>query len=447
MADIHYYVSAQHGNDLNTGLSEAQAWATLTKAAQTVGTPAVGNNHIIVWGPGTYREKLTFAYGGRSANERIIYRPDPDGLYLTQDKPGRCRVTGADANEMVSAGDCVNFNSKGFVQFGDWGSDCWVDGVSGMFSSIIRGTAGTSWCVRVNVQNSEYVGILNSVAYHCRAYACVTGFVGCECFNCMSTGCRIGIGNSVSHNCTVIGGHYGFQGTNQSDNCTASGAFQGFASGTHSHGIASACSAGYAAATVYDCMAVVCSSATTGTINGDGSVAVGAVICCDDTGRPWQVKGVKGLGTTTAQTPAAGIDGRPRPDPPSIGAYEPPDMEPDWAIYKTTAPSIRLKGHSMHLMHVPAKGGEPITVKWWVQHHGTNAGKLPQIWLRHPGARPDIAAPYIATQITTHTGTADTWQELSVTVTPTRDQVLEVCLFSRDTAAGSYSVFSDPAVS
>ena len=118
MAVVRYFVSQQHGNDSNTGLSEAQAWATLTKAAQTVQTPAVGDCHEVVFGPGTYREKLTLSYAGRSLTENIRFVPDPNCLYLTNDKPGRCRITGCDSNEIASSGNLVSWSGKNYVTFG-----------------------------------------------------------------------------------------------------------------------------------------------------------------------------------------------------------------------------------------------------------------------------------------------------------------------------------------
>jgi len=136
------------------------------------------------------------------------------------------------------------------------------------------------------------------------------------------------------------------------------------------------------------------------------------------------------------------IDGRPRAvsfgGNPSVGCWEPPDMQEEWTTYKTTAPAIKLTGNSMHIMKVAAAKNKAITVRWWVRHHGTASDKKPQVWLRGPG---------LTTQTATCTAAADTWEQVSVSITPTRDTVLDVCLYSRDPAAGAYSIFSDPEVS
>ena len=113
-------------------------------------------------------------------------------------------------------------------------------------------------------------------------------------------------------------------------------------------------------------------------------------------------------------------------------------MTEEWTTYKTTAPAIRLNGNSMHIMKVAAAKDKAITVKWWIRHHGTAADKKPQIWLKGPG---------LTTQTATCTAAADTWEQVSVSITPTRDTVLDVCLYSRDPATGAYSIFSDPEVS
>jgi len=113
-------------------------------------------------------------------------------------------------------------------------------------------------------------------------------------------------------------------------------------------------------------------------------------------------------------------------------------MTEEWTTYKTTAPAIKLTGNSMHIMKVAAAKNKAITVKWWVRHHGTASDKKPQIWLKGPG---------LSTQTATCTAAADTWEQVSVSITPTRDTVLDVCLYSRDPATGAYAIFSDPEVS
>ena len=525
MADIHYYVSQQHGDDNNTGLSVAQAWATLTKAAQTVQTPDAGNRHRIHWGPGTYREKISFSYAGRSATENITYEPDPNCVWLTGDTPSRCRITGCDSNEIASSGDLVKWNNKNYVTFGCDEAECFADGVKGTAMYATNGGLGQN-CVRVNAQGGGY------------------GFLYCTATNCTAQGGYCGFNYCTATNCTVQGGSNGFMGT-PSNKCV-----------------------------VYDCTAASCATNTTAasTLGGDASVTEGAVAVGRIGQMPYMPLGVRQKGTTAivdtlnsvrtgtalalsaerliAFTPSSActsksvmiyvealaasgnitcelqkyvagawatqrsktlptssliavawnrfvwdtgggddhltavadtwryrvtadasaqtstirtsdgtlvsyigyaipdaydpydIDGRPRAVSvgckPSIGCWEPPDMTEEWTTYKTTAPAIKLTGNSMHIMKVAAAKDKAITVKWWIRHHGTAADKKPQIWLKGPG---------LTTQTATCTAAADTWEQVSVSVTPVVDTVLDVCLYARDPATGAYSIFSDPEVS
>lgn len=112
-------------------------------------------------------------------------------------------------------------------------------------------------------------------------------------------------------------------------------------------------------------------------------------------------------------------------------------MKVDWEDYAFTAPGIKLTGNSMHIMQVPAAANKAITIKWRALHHGTGADMKPQIILRGPG---------VTEQVATCTAAADTWQEISVSMTPVVDCVLDCCLYARDPATGAYSVFSDPNV-
>ena len=93
-----YYVSATTGDDTDTGLSAALAWATITKA---VGMVAAGDTVYI--GPGTYREKPSLTTAGTLGNV-ISWIPDPEAQYLTSDNPGIVRVTGCGVDEIPTTG-------------------------------------------------------------------------------------------------------------------------------------------------------------------------------------------------------------------------------------------------------------------------------------------------------------------------------------------------------
>jgi parallel beta-helix repeat protein len=529
----------------------------MTKAAQTVQTPDAGNRHRIHWGPGTYREKISFSYAGRSVTENITYEPDPNCLWLTNDKPGRCRITGCDSNEIASSGDLVKWNNKNYVTFGCDEAECFADGVKGTAMYATSGGLGRN-CVRVNAQGGSY-GFSSCTATNCTAQGGNLGFNSCTATNCTAQGGYYGFSYCTATNCTAQGNNYGFYYCTAT-NCTAQGGYYGFRGTTSDKGV------------VYDCTAASCNTNAYGALGGDAKVTEGAVAVGRIGQMPYMPLGVRQKGTTAivdtldsvrsgaalalsaerliAFTPnsactsksvmiyveslaASGnitcelqkyvdgswatqrsktlaksaliavawnrfvwdtgdgddhltavagtwryrvtadadaqtstirtsngtsvsyigyavpdeydpydIDGRPRAvsfgGKPSIGCWEPPDMTEEWTTYKTTAPAIKLTGNSMHIMKVAAAKNKAITVKWWVRHHGTASDKKPQIWLKGPG---------LSTQTATCTAAADTWEQVSVSITPTRDTVLDVCLYSRDPATGAYAIFSDPEVS
>ena len=227
MADVHYYVSIQNGDDSNDGLTPETAWATMTKAAQTVRTPDVGNRHIIHWGPGTYREKISFSYAGRSMDEMIIYAPDPNCLWLTGDRQGRCRLTGCDESEMASSGNTVNFNSKDYVQFGDFDAECWVDGTA---RTAVYGGNSLRVCIRVNARAGDRV-FEDCTTYCCTAQGGYYGFIYGTAYNCAAQGGYRGFYSCTAYNCTAQGGFYGFY-SGTAYNCTAQGCNLGFGYGT-----------------------------------------------------------------------------------------------------------------------------------------------------------------------------------------------------------------------
>lgn len=80
-----YYVDVENGNDSNDGLSVATAWATLTKAADTVD---VGDRVIIA--PGVYRETIVFSKRS-SRDNPIVFEGDVAGRYFG--RQGVVRIT------------------------------------------------------------------------------------------------------------------------------------------------------------------------------------------------------------------------------------------------------------------------------------------------------------------------------------------------------------------
>ncbi len=561
MADVRYYVSQQHGNDNNTGLSAAQAWATLTKAAQTVDTPPYGYRNVIHWGPGTYRERIYVMNDGLSEAENIVYAPDPNCLWLTGDNPGRCRITGCNTAEMPTSGAVVDCRDVACVQYGTDDAECWVDGSSDGYAVVLGKN-----CVAERVNALGYHGFYGGMTLNCCATAGVFGFEDAVTYNCSATAGGIGFYGGDAYNCIASAGQRGYD-VCQASNCIAVGCYEAFSVAKAFNCYAAASSTGFSNCAVYACTASLCDYAQAGSITGDGTVSEGALVLGRMGDMPWNSAGMRQKGwwipdtqnVAVAGTPAnlsqprmvqytpsqdgfsAGVavhvasksasgyvtcelqvfestwttvrsktisvsslvvgkmnrfewdDGSYRLDPgadscrylitadvdaqsttigtsngtkisyqgfywptilpftdsdgrprcahgayPSIGPWEPPGIQEEWTTYKTAAPAIKLTGNSMHIMKAAAAKDNPISVKWWVRHHGTDGNLKPQVCLRGLG---------LTTQTATCTAAADTWEQVSVSITPARDTVLDVCLYARDPATGAYAIFFDPEVS
>lgn len=444
MADIHYFVSEQKGcDDKNSGTSPKSPWATLTKAMQTVQTPAAGNRHIVHWGPGTYREKLSFVYAGRSLTDNIIYAPDPDCVYLVNDAPGRCRVTGCDYVDRASSGIIVDWNNKDFVQFGCDEATCWIDGSKTI--AMRPGTGSGRTLVKANVSAGQYA-VQGGHNVNCTAIGGYTVFQGGVCINCVALGGRHGFSNCDSVNCAVFGGVESFYYGNHT-NGMAVGSYTGFSKGLCENCIALHSYEGFRDVEVYDCLAASCYTDSTGNMTGDGEVSDGPVAIGRIGAMPYFPNEVQRLGKyvspnsqTNEDCPRDDIDGRRRANPPSIGPWESPRMDImfDPVYCYETLPAIVLRGHSMYIMKVPVTEGKPVTIRWWVLYDlSTDSGMPPAIWLRGAG---------IETQVATCTVEIGDWQQLEVSATPTVDTVLECCLFAKGDGYDDIAIFSDPEV-
>lgn len=95
----NYYVSQQNGDDTKTGLSDAEAWETLTKVNAGIHNNVIVSGDTIYVGPGTYSggadsaagNHIWFDRGGVFGNP-IHILADPDCDYLVSDTPGPVRV-------------------------------------------------------------------------------------------------------------------------------------------------------------------------------------------------------------------------------------------------------------------------------------------------------------------------------------------------------------------
>ena len=117
------------------------------------------------------------------------------------------------------------------------------------------------------------------------------------------------------------------------------------------------------------------------------------------------------------------------------GSLDQPSIALDSSTYNTNAPSIKFTGAGEKILKLPVKKNVSVTVSYYVRHSGAISGSEPQIRLQHKD---------ITTQTSTHSAGLNTWEQLSVSVTPTFDGVLDVILSSRDPLVNAW--FSDPAV-
>ena len=96
---------------------------------------------------------------------------------------------------------------------------------------------------------------------------------------------------------------------------------------------------------------------------------------------------------------------------------------------------LEVDAEGDHLLWVPATSGVPVAVSAWVRHDGLTGSK-PQLVLRGES---------IAEQTATSTAADGEWEQLSVSATPERDEVLALVL--RASNSGGSCRFSDLAVS
>ena len=125
---------------------------------------------------------------------------------------------------------------------------------------------------------------------------------------------------------------------------------------------------------------------------------------------------------------------------PSAYAADVPIVELDDVIFHTLSPSIRFTGHGEKVLKLPVRANQETTVRYQVRHNGALAGKEPQVRIQSKHDGPPIIGGVSAT----HSTGADTWEQLSVTVTAPVDCVLDVVLASRD--PGKNAWFSAPSV-
>lgn len=103
----------------------------------------------------------------------------------------------------------------------------------------------------------------------------------------------------------------------------------------------------------------------------------------------------------------------------------------------TSATSLKLSGPGYQDFELPvAAGSQSVTV--WTRWDATYAGTKPQLLIRNGGQCG------VADVTTTATGSADTWEQLSASITPTAAGIVTMRLQSNDTNGGGLAYFAEP---
>ena len=264
MADIHYFVSVTNGDDANDGLTVATAWKTLTKAAVTVPAPVGGFNNYIYFAPGVYREKFIPANSGASATSKIIFKGDPHCVYFPNEIPGKCRITGTDAQEMPTSGAVLDWVGKTNVEL----CDCQVDGSQTVGSTSVYAISNIPICR--NVQVISVGGFNNCICYDCKTMCSYRGFESCTSYNCLAVGGTYGFSSCTTYNCIVIGCSSGFSSTT-AYNCIAisCGAY-GYSNSPSYNCVAISCGIGFSGSSGHNLSFINCDATTGGSVTLTG---------------------------------------------------------------------------------------------------------------------------------------------------------------------------------
>lgn len=453
-----YYVK-KTGNDSNAGTSESLAWLTVTKAFQTA---AAGD--IVYIAPGIYREKPTVANSGTSGN-KIKFIGDPDCAHFTNEKPGIVRITGCGTGEIPTSGTIITAQ-KTYLEF----HNLHIDGNTSNYA-----------ITSLNV----YLPLVKN----CFFQNCYYGPQYCAVEDCVMIGCYYGMYYGTAKRTVIVGRYYCFANVQGLDSCIAIGGYRGFFyctvsvinctaigcyvafyfSGTSIvavNCVAYSCYTAFNTLKAFNCAALACSIAFNGCIRNDcyysGVSTVDSGTCSADSGyaSPVEVSGqlfnfskldILKLFVPYLMTPLlnAGTSSQGTPPTndvlnltlqqgngatPPIGAFGAHAYTLNFTSYYSTAPSIDFTTGGEKIFKFFAKAGVAFTKNVWTKYTPNGEDVIyPQLIAR---------GDYITTQ--TDTGsTIDTWEQLTVSATPTKDCVIELIIKSRGTSTGDVTKFSD----
>jgi len=492
-----YYVRASMGNDGNTGLSPAQAWLTIDKAANEVAAA-----DTVYIGSGVYRELVTMDTSGTSGNE-ISFIGDIDGVQTGD--PGPVIITAHDSEYAGAArAACLDMVDKEFII---WQYVIFVDGTTAaVWSATVSnlafegcelldcvfyaGPACTYDAVQIDV-NTGATPAGNGLQIErcffsgqCRIYHdnnaaahvnlkwniknCVfTSNAGCSTAKHAillsgSTSDTYSIGGIDIVNCTFTSFSYGVHGyrylkdtTNQVRvlNCILCNGGRGIGETTCTN---NAMYEDYNF--VHNIISLISGDVQQGGNSAEGKSAplmggMADLMFYNKLGwspwKPWELMAFQdgsyetpGVGFgSAAYAPADDIYGNPRPmrRGDDVGAIEARARGQDeTGTVRTDSHSMAIKGAGYHDMHLPVDAAL-TTVSVYARYDGNYTGSLPKLEI--------LEIPGVADQSDIQTGASGSWEALSCAFTPTSAGYVRVRLLSQDTSADGECFFDDLAVS
>lgn len=423
-----YYVSAQRGNDAQNGTSPTTPFRTIGKA-----TTVVAPGDTVYIGPGTYNERVVLSVAGTSAAP-ITWQFDPEARYVTGDLPGYCRVTSVDANGLWTTGNTWDFNAKTYNRL--YGP-VYIDGGS---KAVYGNNTTDQICMDVYA-HANTDGFYYTRAIRCFAIASMNGFSNSNCESCIGIAGNCAFNYGAATNCVAIGGYYGYNAS-ATTNCLLIGSWGGISGGTATNCLQVATYYGNLWSVNGSNVAAYCSTANDKIAGTQIPAPLYNPRAFDLLIRaltPWFPGGLRDGGSASQAYATTDYYGLPRPlnGVPDPGPVELTPEVADWEQFYSVAPGIRIDRQGRQMFYIPAKANVAVTVSVWAKHLNT-PGTKPQIRLR---------GRTIAEQTAIHTGADNTWQQLTVTATPTSDEVLYLVLEGQDSTAGAVAIFSDITVS
>jgi len=494
-----YWVRASMGNDGNTGLSPAQAWLTVDKAANEVAAA-----DTVYIGAGTYPEAVTMDTAGTSGNV-ISFIGDITGVYTGDAGPviisGHASLTtaaahipltctlqfiewhnvifnGANTSACILMSPAVSATAFEGLLF----QDCTIlgghaPGTSAVSASILAGvtpaTPGLTFrrCVllgsfQMKSQNTAVAHInlkwaFESCLFIGHPYA-LYGAKECVHLYLDGGGNTYSVGGIDFINCTFMAFEYAIEGYQVLKNT---------ANPVRILNCAFMC--GYRGMREYQCTTNAMYQANNigwaidALVEGDvqdgggsDSSVSGPVIggLCDLMfynvlgWSPWKPWEPMSMADGTALTPlidaasatfapADDIYANPRPmgrNADDVGHVEARSRGQDeTGTVRTGSHSTALKGAGYHDMHLPVDAAL-TTVSVYARYDGNYTGSLPKLEI--------LEIPGVADQSDIQTGASGSWELLSCAFTPTSAGYVRVRLLSQDTSADGEAFFDDLGV-